>query len=138
MITDPRTVARDFYAHIEKAWNAADGAAFGEPFAADASFVDIRGQAHDGATAIAAGHQGIFDTVYRGSTVQYDLDMARNITDSVVLTRANATLAVPGGPLAGTFHSLLTAVLQQTGEGWVAVAFHNTLVSDGRPRSGGE
>ena len=128
MTTDPQSVAADFYAQIEKAWNAGDGAAFGEPFAADASFVDIRGQAHDGAAAIAGGHQGIFDTVYRGSTVQYDLDMARSITDAVALTRANATLTVPGGPLAGTHHSLLTAVLQQTGEGWRAVAFHNTLV----------
>ena len=128
MATDPRTVASDFYARIEKAWNAADGAAFGEPFAADASFVDIRGQAHDGAPAIAAGHQGIFDTVYRGSTVQYDLDLARSLTESVILTRARATLTVPGGPLAGTHHSLLSTVLQQTTDGWVAVAFHNTLV----------
>jgi uncharacterized protein (TIGR02246 family) len=132
MTNDPSTVANDFYAHIEKAWNAADGAAFGEPFATDASFVDIRGQAHDGTAAIAGGHQGIFDTVYRGSTVQYDLDMARSITESVVLTRAKATLTVPGGPLAGTHHSLLTAVLQRTAEGWRAAAFHNTLVG-GRP-----
>lgn len=139
MTTDPQSVAADFYAQIEKAWNAGDGAAFGEPFAAAASFVDSRGQAHDGAPAIAGGHQGIFETVYRGSTVQYDLDLARNVTDSVVLTRADATLHVPGGPLAGTHHSRLTAVLQQTGDGWVAVSFHNTLVGGGvRPRSDGE
>jgi uncharacterized protein (TIGR02246 family) len=139
MTTDPQSVAADFYAQIEKAWNAGDGAAFGEPFAEDASFVDIRGQAHDGSAAIAGGHQGIFDTVYRGSTVQYDPDLARTITDSVVLTRANATLHVPGGPLAGTHHSRLTAVLHDTGKGWVAVSFHNTLVGGGvRPQSGGE
>ena len=137
MTTDPQTVASDFYAQIEKAWNAADGAAFGEPFAADASFVDIRGEAHDGAAAIAGGHQGIFDTVYRGSTVQYDVDTARSITDSVVLTRARATLTVPGGPLAGTHHSLCTTILRRTGEGWAAVAFHNTLVG-GRPQSPAE
>ncbi|HLL62772.1 MAG TPA: SgcJ/EcaC family oxidoreductase [Propionibacteriaceae bacterium] len=137
MTTDPHTVASDFYGKIEKAWNAADGAAFAEPFAADASFVDIRGQAHDGTAAIGGGHQGIFATVYRGSTVQYDLDTARNITGSVVLTRARATLTVPGGPLAGTHHSLLTAVLQETGDGWLAVAFHNTLVG-GQPQPRGE
>ena len=128
MTTDPQTVASDFYAGIEKAWNAADGAAFGEPFATDASFVDIRGEAHDGAAAIAAGHQGIFDTVYRGSTVQYDVETARTLAESVVLTRARATLTVPSGPLAGTHHSILTTVLQQTSDGWRAVAFHNTLV----------
>jgi uncharacterized protein (TIGR02246 family) len=137
MSTDPQTVARDFYAQIEKAWNAADGAAFAEPFAADASFVDIRGEAHDGVPAIAEGHQAIFDSVYRGSTVQYDLDLARAVTGSVVLARARATLTVPGGPLAGTHRSLLTTVLQQADDGWVAVAFHNTLVG-GRPPSRAE
>jgi uncharacterized protein (TIGR02246 family) len=131
--TDPHAVASDFLAHVEKAWNAADGEAFAEPFASDASFVDIRGQAHDGSAAVAAGHQAIFDTIYRGSTVQYDLDVARSVSDTVVLTRANATLTVPAGPLAGTHHSRLTAVLQQTGDGWVAVAFHNTLVGGGMP-----
>ena len=132
MTTDPQTVAGDFYAQLEKAWNAADGAAFGERFAADASFVDIRGEAHDGVPAIAEGHQAIFDTIYRGSTVRYDLDLARAVTDSVVLSRAKATLTVPGGPLAGTHRSMLTTVLRQTDEGWSAVAFHNTLVG-GRP-----
>jgi uncharacterized protein (TIGR02246 family) len=128
MTTDPQTVARDFYAQIEKAWNAADGPAFGEPFTDDASFVDIRGEAHDGAAGIGAGHQAIFDTVYRGSTVQYDMDTARTITESVVLTRARATLAVPSGPLAGTHRSMITTILRQNGDGWRAVAFHNTLV----------
>lgn len=137
MSTDPQTVASNFYARIEKAWNAADGAAFAEPFAADASFVDIRGEAHDGVPAIAEGHQAIFDSIYRGSIVQYDLDVARAVTDSVVLTRARATLTVPGGPLAGTHRSLLTTILQQTDGGWTAVAFHNTLVG-GRPQARAE
>ena len=137
MSTDPRTVAGDFYARIEKAWNAADGATFAEPFAADASFVDIRGEAHDGASDIAAGHQAIFDSIYRGSTVRYDLDLARAVSDAVVLTRARATLTVPGGPLAGMHRSLLTTILQRTDTGWTAVAFHNTLVG-GRPQARAE
>ena len=137
MTTDPQTVARAFYAQIEKAWNAADGAAFAEPFAADASFVDIRGEAHDGAPAVAEGHQAIFDSIYRGSTVGYDLDLARTVSESVLLTRARATLMVPGGPLAGTHRSVLTTILQRTDDGWSAVAFHNTLVG-GRPQARAE
>ncbi len=49
---------------LQDAWNAADGAAFGKPFAPDADFVTIRGELHSG-PAIAAGHQAIFDTIYR-------------------------------------------------------------------------
>ncbi len=52
---------------LQDAWNAADGAAFGKPFAPDADFVTIRGELHSG-PAIAAGHQAIFDTIYRDST----------------------------------------------------------------------
>jgi hypothetical protein len=44
---------------------------------------------------------------------------------------------VPGGPLAGTHRSLLTTILRQADDGWVAVAFHNTLVG-GRPKSRAE
>ena len=38
-----RAVA-DLVSELEKAWNAADGAAFGRPFAEDADFVNIRGE----------------------------------------------------------------------------------------------
>jgi uncharacterized protein (TIGR02246 family) len=53
---------------LERAWNEAEGRAFGEPFTADADFVDIRGE-HHSREAIAAGHQAIFASVYRGSSV---------------------------------------------------------------------
>ena len=108
MSTDPQTVASDFYAQIEKAWNAADGAAFAEPFAADASFVDIRGEAHDGALAIAGGHQAIFDSIYRGSTVKIELDIAREVAPGVVLAVATSTLDAPSGPLRGRHNARIT------------------------------
>jgi uncharacterized protein (TIGR02246 family) len=125
---NPSTAAADFYTRIENAWNAADGAAFGAAFDPDASFVDIRGDAHDGAAAIGGGHQGIFDTVYRDSRVTYGVDTARALDETVVVARAHSTLHVPGGPLAGTHQAISTAVLLRTGDAWTAVAFHNTLI----------
>jgi hypothetical protein len=56
-------VAETIMQRLELAWNRADGAAFGEPFSADADFVAIRGDLHTGREAIAAGHQQIFDTI---------------------------------------------------------------------------
>ena len=45
---------------LEAAWNAMDGPAFAAAFAAEADFVNIRGEHHRGQAAIAAGHAAIF------------------------------------------------------------------------------
>ena len=58
-------MASTLVAHLETTWNRADGAAFGEAFADDSDFVDIRGVHHVGRAAIAAGHQTILDSIYR-------------------------------------------------------------------------
>ena len=91
-------------------------------------FVDVRGDTHDGAAAIGAGHQGIFDSIYRGSTVEYTVQTAQALNDELVLTRGHSTLDVPAGPMAGTHRAVNTTVLRRTGDTWAAVAFHNTLV----------
>lgn len=129
MSADAPTVARDFFASAETAWNHGDGQAFGSVFDDDATFVDIRGVAHEGARAIAAGHQGIFDTIYKGSTVRYQQETARPLSDTIVLARGRGTLTVPGGPLAGVHEARNTVVLVQGEHSWRAVAFHNTVVS---------
>ena len=68
---------------------------FGSAFAAGASFVDIRGVAHDGSAEIGAGHQGIFDTIYKGSVVHIEMETARMLTDDIVLARGSLDA---GGP----------------------------------------
>ena len=128
--TDATAVAGDFYAELEKAWNAADGAAFGAPFADGSWFVDIRGTRHvGGALEIGASHQGIFDTIYKDSEVRYELTEARPLADDVILATAVATLRAPGGPLAGEHHAVSTTVLVRNDAGWRATSFHNTLVT---------
>lgn len=129
MTIDAHAVAQAFYATIEKAWNAGDGPAFGAPFADDTNFVDIRGVRHEGGPAeIGASHQGIFDSIYRGSSIRYVVETARALGD-VVLANGRATLDAPAGPLAGTNKAVSTVVLVPEAGGWRAVAFHNTLVT---------
>ena len=130
MTVDPRTVARDFYAVIEKAWNEADGPAFGAVFSVGTNFVDIRGERHEGGPEeIGAAHQALFDSIYKGSVIRYDVETSRDLCDDVVVANARATLNAPIGPLAGTNQAVSTVVLVPEGEGWHAVAFHNTLVT---------
>jgi uncharacterized protein (TIGR02246 family) len=121
--------AEEFYAALERAWNAGDGGAYAAPFTADCDFTDIRGARHSGAGAVGGGHQAIFDSIYRGSTVQYEVTSARALADGVLLVQADAGLDVPAGPLAGSHRAASSAVLVETDGQWRAVMMHNTLVA---------
>ena len=125
---DPNNIVERVIERLETAWNSADGAAYAAPFAPDADFVNIRGELHSGAQAIGAGHQGIFDTIYKGSTVDYSLVKARELRDGEILAHVTGKLHVPEGPLAGDHEALGTVVLvPDAGEHRIA-AYHNTLV----------
>ena len=128
--TTTQSPAAEFYSGLERAWNAGDGSAYAADFAPDCDFVDIRGARHHGAGAVAGGHQGIFDSIYRGSTVRYDVASVRQLADGVLLVQADAALQVPAGPLAGSSRASSTAVLVQDGGRWRAVLMHNTLVDE--------
>jgi uncharacterized protein (TIGR02246 family) len=114
---------------LERAWNAADGARFARSFAEDADFVNIRGEHLRTREVIARGHQGIFDSIYKGSTVRYEVAGVRSITSTVLVAHVKATLKAPTGPLAGEHNSLFTIVLVQDQNDWWISAFHNTLVT---------
>ena len=80
-----RETASAIVKELENAWNAADGVRFGKPFTEDADFVTIRAEHLRTREAIAKGHQGIFDTIYKGSTVRYELVSARPVAPGVAL-----------------------------------------------------
>lgn len=117
------------FEELQRAWNSGDGAHFGELFADNADFVDIRGTRHRGKGAIAGGHQAILDTIYRGSTVRYGVVDQAVLAEGCLLGTVEATLDVPDGPLAGVNRSTITAVMTRTDAGWKIRVFHNTLVA---------
>ncbi len=129
---DPTTVASELFDHMAGAWNRADGVEFGEAYEDDATFVDIRGVQHRGVAAIAEGHQAIFDTIYAGSTVRYDVEHARLVAPGCIVANVAAVLDVPGGPFAGIRHARITGTIARHGDGWAVSAFHNTLVEEAR------
>ena len=133
---DVEGVAREIVGRLEHAWNAGDGAAFGAPFAADADFVDIRGDHHRGREAIVAGHRAILDTIYEGSTVAYRVTGARPLADGVLLVHTTGDLTIPAGPMAGAHRAQQSYVLVRRGGAWEIASFHNTLVAPRRPAAG--
>ena len=129
--TNPATIAASLFQQAEDAWNAADGAAFGALFTEESDFVNIRGEHHRGSVAIARGHQGIFDTIYRGSRVRYEPELARSVAPGTIVALAAATLEVPAGPLQGVLNARMTVVITEQDGRWLITAFHNTLVAEG-------
>jgi uncharacterized protein (TIGR02246 family) len=123
-------IVQELLHRLERAWNSADGDAFGAPFATDAEFVAIRGDLHSGRAAIGAGHQQILDTIYAGSTLAYEVLRARPLDDRVILAHARGTLEAPSGPLAGRHASTATVVLVKRDRDYEIAAFHNTLVAE--------
>jgi|SRR5262245_23032166 len=122
-------IVSDLVGELEAAWNAADGTRFAQHFADDADFVNIRGEHVRTRGVIAKGHQAIFNTIYKGSVVRYDVTDVRAIAPAVLLAHAKSTLKAPTGPLAGEHNSLFTLVLVQDQNSWSITAFHNTLIT---------
>ena len=124
---DIETIGREILAELQSGWNEGDGDRFAGPFSANADFVDIRGEHHRGKDAIAAGHHGIFASIYKGSRVRYELAQARSLTGDVVLIHSTAELDVPSGPLAGVRHAIQSLVLKREAGDWKVASFHNTV-----------
>jgi uncharacterized protein (TIGR02246 family) len=95
MNTDAKRIVETLVAGLERAWNAADGTAFAQPFAEDADFVNIRGEHLRPRAVIAKGHQGIFNTIYKGSVVQYRVAAVRAIAPAVLLAHVKTRLMYP-------------------------------------------
>ena len=129
MAKGAESVASELIGRLERAWNEADGRAFGESFRVDADFVTIRGEQLRGREAIVAGHQAIFDSIYEGSSADFELIQARELSGEVILAHATAVLRAPSGPLAGEHSAEQTLILVRGGDEWEIAGFHNTLVA---------
>ena len=128
---------RAIVGELERAWNAADGTAFARPFADDADFVNIRGEHFRTREAIAKGHQGIFDTIYKGSRVRYETSALRSLSPGVLVAHIKSTLNARTGPLAGEHTALFTMIVvneerdedEDESRNWQIASFHNTLIA---------
>ncbi|MEO8139811.1 MAG: SgcJ/EcaC family oxidoreductase [Gemmatimonadota bacterium] len=132
---DDRDALEKIVGQLEAAWKAMDGSAFAAPFAADADFVNIRGEHFRGRGAIAAGHTAIFRSIYAGSTTRMTVEGARLLRAEVALVRVHSLLDAPTGPLAGRHGARFSLVLTREPGGWEIAALHNTLEAPpGPPR----
>ncbi len=119
---------------MEDAWNRSDSIAWASQFAEDADFIHILGAHFQGREAIERGHRTIFDTIYKGSRNQLNVEKVRFVRPDVALVfiRTNLKWYLDGAEQEVQARPTLVAQKKDNGQ-WEIVAFQNTLITPGGP-----
>jgi uncharacterized protein (TIGR02246 family) len=128
---DDEAAVRDVVRRLETGWNAGSGEGFAAPFAADADYVAFDGSLIKGRPTIAAAHQQLFDTVFKGSTNTPEVLSLRFLRPDVAVTQVRWSLR--GGAAPPGAQAVTTLVLTKGADGWSIAAFQNTPVAPPRP-----
>jgi uncharacterized protein (TIGR02246 family) len=131
---DDEAVIRAIVQSVEDAWNTGSGDGFAAPFAEDADYIIVDGRYIQGRAVIAAGHQGLFESVYRGSHNTFTVESIRFLRPDVALARVVAHLKAG----IGEGEARNTWVLTKEGGTWQVVSFQNTPVAPPESRRVGQ
>ena len=117
-------------------WNAHDGTAFARPFAADADFTNVMGLRARGRETIARGHDEIFATLFKDTTLAATIEQIRFLRADVAAAEVAFTLRMKDGtPWKGFPRSLVSFVAVRDGSSWSIAVFRN-MVPFERPMTG--
>jgi len=80
---------------LARAWNTADGRAWGAEFIDDANFVNIFGTQFRGRREIEQRHRYLFDELFKGSTCEVTAVDAQLLAPNVILAHSTAVAKIP-------------------------------------------
>jgi uncharacterized protein (TIGR02246 family) len=129
MAEDPHEIAASILSRLAKAWNAADGTGWGSEFVEDADFVNMFGVQLRGRSEILKRHQYLFDSLFAGSTCEFNVVDARPLAPNVILAHSTGVAKIPAGPMAGEQPSRQSIVIVQDAGTWRVASLHNTLIA---------
>lgn len=122
-------VLHDLFQQLVDGWNQGNGQVFAAPFTDDADYIVWNGRYLKGRQAIAAGHQQIFETLYRGSRLEGSIKSIRFLRDDIALLHLHGRPQIPGQEApAPEEYSIQTLVAIKQADGWRFTAFQNTLI----------
>lgn len=110
---------------LQEAWNAGSGKDFAAPFDEDADYVIVNGMRVRGRKEIDAGHQGIFDTIYKNSRQSPTIQGIRFLSDTIAIAHIEWHLKLADSREGKAMNSL---VLRKQNGQWSIAAFHNTRI----------
>jgi len=120
---------RKIVSRMQEGWNTGSGKEFAASFDEDADYVVVNGMRIKGRTEIDAGHQRIFDTVYKNSRQSSTVQTVRFLSDTIALAHIEWNLKLADGH-EGKAMNLL--VLTKKNGQWGITAFHNTRIESGQ------
>lgn len=109
------------------AWNRGDGDGFASIFADDADFTSIRLDQISGRGPIAAAHNQIFASYYRGTRIDATLERVRQLREDLAVLDIDAHMTNAAGEPFGAKHAHAMAVAERQKGGWRIVAFQNMV-----------
>ena len=120
---------RDLFQKMQDGWNQGDGQAFAASFTEDADYIVWNGIYLKGRQAIAAGHQQLFETRFRGSRLQGFVKHIRFLSDDIALVHLHGRPQIPDQAVpAPEQYSIQTLIGIRQGDGWRFTSFQNTLI----------
>ena len=136
--TPDQTAIRNIVQNETDAWNKGDAAAYSRHFAERGTFTNIRGDFMTGHAAFLKQHDVIFQSIFKGTTVQQDIVSLEFPSPDVAVVETLTSMSgivrpAPGMVLdaKGRLRTrLLQVVAKQDGE-WKIVAYHNVDVKPG-------
>ncbi|MEP7317703.1 MAG: SgcJ/EcaC family oxidoreductase [Panacibacter sp.] len=115
---------------MREGWNKKDGNLFASRFAEDCDYVVVNGMFIKTKNAVAQGHQGIFNSFYKETSLELHLQDARYLTDDIVIAHVTGRRY---GNVAGKYEdikAIITLTLQKKSGDWSIAAFQNTEVKE--------
>jgi uncharacterized protein (TIGR02246 family) len=116
---------RKIVTRMQEGWNTGSGKEFAAVFDEDADYVIVNGMRVKGRKEIDAGHQNIFDTIYKNSHQSSTVQTVRFLSDTIALAHVEWNLKLADAR-EGKAMSLL--VLTKKNGQWSIAAFHNTRI----------
>jgi uncharacterized protein (TIGR02246 family) len=124
--TADESAIRQNVAYLESGWNTKSGELFAKPFGDEADYVVINGSHIKGRGVIAAGHQRIFDTIFKDTRISLKVKQIRFIRSDVAVVHVDGKRV--GLNEADSQDAIMTMIMTKEKTGWIVTAFQNTAV----------
>jgi uncharacterized protein (TIGR02246 family) len=126
---DGAQVTRELAAGFAAAWNQHDMSALGRQFHDDAIFVSMAGSYMRGRAEIERQHGAVHAGPYRNSTLQVEVEDARELVPGVIVAHVRAEARGDDRSPGEVRKALLTLVIERRADLWRIIAAHNTAVA---------
>ena len=114
---------------MENGWTAKDGKLFALPFSNNADYVVVNGMHLKGRTAIAEGHQRIFDSFYKGTNIKAEVKSMRFLREDIAIVHVTSHMTGVSNNQQVDTRALITLTIEKTPGGWQVAAFQNTQMA---------